>query len=152
MALTEQQRKYAEARMGGLDKRDAAIAAGCPLKTASAAGSRLEKHPSVLAHLARLKGHESDEIVGAGRDAPPVPKNGSSAKFFDDPKELLRDVMNNPALDVKMRVQAAVALLPFEHQKMGDTGKKEQREQAAEQVVTGRFAPSPPPTQLKLVQ
>ena len=151
MSLTEQQRKFAEARFEGLGIRDAAIFAGCPEKTASQAGSRLEKHQNVVAHLARLKHVESENVPGAGQDA--VPAGVALDDFYDDPKDFLRHAMNDRKLDTKARIQAAVALLPFEHQKMGETGKKQQRDSDAEGVVKGRFAPAKPPTspQLKLV-
>jgi len=151
MALTEQQRKYAESRMSGASIRDSALAAGCPAKSASQAGSRLEKHPNVLAHLARLKHLESEAKPEVGRDAlPPDVQLGD--EFFEDPKDLLRHAMNDRRLDPKTRIQAAVALLPFEHQKRGEAGKKEQQANAAESIATGRFAPAAPPSrQLKLV-
>lgn len=151
MALTDQQRKYAEARMTGASIRDSALAAGCPAKTASQAGSRLEKHPNVVAHLARLKHVESETTPAAGRDAPPVGIDLGD-EFFEDPKDMLRAAMNNKRLDPKTRIQAAVALLPFEHQKRGESGKKEQQADAAATAATGRFQPGAPPTrQLKLV-
>ena len=144
MALTEQQRKYAEARMTGASIKDSALAAGCPAKTASQAGSRLEKHPNVLAHLARLKHLESEATPAAGRDALP-PDVQLGEEFFEDPKDLLRHAMNDRRLDPKTRIQAAVALLPFEHQKRGEAGKKEQQVTAAETVATGGFCPPAPP-------
>ncbi|MCY1294125.1 hypothetical protein D9M70_434070 [compost metagenome] len=138
--------------MQGLSIRDSAIAAGCPAKSASQAGSRLEKHPNVLAHLARLKNIESETVPGSGKDNPP-PGVDLGGQFFEDPKELLRHAMNDRRLDPKTRIQAAVALLPFEHQKLGEGGKKQQQEKAAEDVVTGRFKPAAPPSQqLKLVK
>ena len=153
MSLTEQQRKYAEARMAGLSIKDSALAAGCPPKTASQAGSRLEKHPSVLAHLARLKKIESDSTPAAGRDTVAQNHGEDEAEFFEDPKDLLKHAMNDRALDMKARLQAAIALLPFEHQKLGESGKKEQKDVAAQSAVSGRFSPAaPPPTQLKLVR
>lgn len=146
-SLTEQQRLYAEARFKGLSKKDAAIAAGCPEKTASAAGSRLEKHPHVQEHLARLKAIESKQNPAAGVD--PLPP-GVETPVFEDPKDLLRYAMNNPKLDIKTRIEAAKSLLPYEHQKMGETGKKEGQAQAAGKVVQGRFKQAPPP-QMRLV-
>lgn len=152
MSLTEQQRKFAEGRFAGLSVREAALAAGCPEKTASQAGSRLEKHPNVMAHLERLKGIESDTNPVAGRDVH-NPNAAPLAPVFEDPKEFLQAAMNDRTLDPKMRMQAAIALLPFEHQKLGESGKKEQKDSAAQNAVTGRFAPAtPPPTQLKLVR
>lgn len=150
MSLTNQQRLYAEARFAGLGKKDAAMAAGCPEKTASQAGSRLEKHPNVIAHLARLKANESDSNPAAGRDPLPAGIN-PRAEFYDDPMELLKSQMNNPLLDPKTRIQAATALLPYMHQKQGESGKKEKAEDAAQDAVTGRFKMSAPP-QLALIK
>lgn len=154
MALTKQQSLYAEARFAGAGRREAALAAGCPAKTATQAAAKLEKHPNVIAHLARLKHLESETTPAAGRDAvPPDVDVELGGEFFDDPKELLRHAMNDRRLDPKTRIQAAVALLPFEHQKLGESGKKQQQEKAAESVATGRFSPAaPPPSQLKLVK
>jgi len=154
MALTRQQTLYAEARFAGAGRREAALAAGCPAKTATQAAAKLERHPNVIAHLARLKHLESEATPAAGRDAvPPDVDVELGGEFFDDPKELLRHAMNDRRLDPKTRIQAAVALLPFEHQKLGESGKKQQQEKAAESVATGRFSPAaPPPSQLKLVK
>lgn len=151
MSLTTQQRQYAEARFAGLGKKDAALAAGCPEKTASQAGSRLERHPNVVAHLARLKANESDNVPGAGRD--PLPPGVSrNAPVYDDPMDLLKAEMNNPLVDVKTRIQAASALLPYMHQKQGEGGKKDKLDEGAREATTGRFQPMPPPPQLALVK
>lgn len=151
MSLTIQQKKYAEARLQGLAIKDAALFAGCPNKTASQAGSRLEKHPNVIAYLAQLKNKESDANPIAGRDAIPASDVGI-VEFYEDPAELLRHAMNDQNLDHKTRIQAAVALLPYEHKKLGESGKKEDQGSAAKDAVKGRFSPSPPPVrQLKLV-
>ncbi|AMA46249.1 terminase small subunit [Pseudomonas alabamensis] len=55
MALTPKKRAFIEALREGASNRDAAIAAGCPEKTASAAGSRLAKDPDVIAELHKLE-------------------------------------------------------------------------------------------------
>lgn len=144
MSLTTQQRVYAESRFSGLGKKDSAMAAGCPEKTASQAGSRLEKHPNVVAHLARLKANESDSLPGAGRDVVP-PDVNLKAPVYDDPMDLLKHEMNNPLLDPKTRIQAASALLPYMHQKQGESGKKDKAEEAAREAATGRFRPVAPP-------
>jgi phage terminase small subunit len=153
MSLSEQQRKFAEARMNGLSIKDAALFAGCPEKTASQAGSRLQKHPNVLAHIGRLKTIESDANPAAGRDNSSGADAGPIA-FYDDPMEMLKHAMNDRLLDAKTRIQAAMALLPYEHKKLGESGKKEDQGEAAKGAVKGRFSPAaPPPTtpQLKLV-
>lgn len=150
MSLTKQQRDYAEARFNGATIKEAALLAGCPAKSASQAGSRLEKHPNVIAHLGRLKTKESDEKPEAGRD-PIAP--GQLDDFYEDPKDLLRQVMNNKFEDTKVRLQAAVALLPYEHKKLGESGKKESSDEAAKGAAKGRFSPARPPgaNQLTLV-
>jgi len=150
MSITNQQRLYAEARFHGLTKKDAALAAGCPEKTASQAGSRLERHPNVVAHLARLKANESDSTPGAGRDPLP-PGVDVSGPIYDDPMDLLKAEMNNRLLDPKTRIQAASALLPYVHQKLGESGKKEKADDAARNITTGRFKPVAPP-QLSLIK
>lgn len=150
MALSEQQRKYAEARMSNMSIKDSAIAAGCPEKTASQAGSRLEKHPAVIAHLARLKTKESDTNSAAGRDK--IPDSViATMPFFEDPAEMLRYAMNDRMLDPKTRLDAAKALLPYQHKKLGETGKKEDQGEAAKGAARGKFSPAAPPPQLKLV-
>ena len=54
MALTEK-KAFALAKQKGKDNKEAAILAGCPEKTASAAGARLAKDPDVIAYLERLE-------------------------------------------------------------------------------------------------
>lgn len=152
MSLTQQQRLYAEARMTGLSVRESALAAGCPEKSASQAGSRLEKHPNVVAHLVRLKRIESETVPGSGADTPPPPA-AFDDEYCEDPREFLKKAMNDRLLESKLKIQAAIALLPYDHAKLGETGKKEQKDQAAGEVVKGRFAPAPPPpAQMKLVR
>lgn len=54
MALTSKKRAFIMALREGASKKDAAIAAGCSAKTASAAGSRLAKDPDVVRELHKL--------------------------------------------------------------------------------------------------
>lgn len=67
---------------------------------------------------------------GAGRPrknpapAPEVP-GGLLPEHFDDPKDFLRAVMNCPSVELRARAAAATALLPFEHRRMTEAGKKE---------------------------
>lgn len=135
--------------MQGLSKKEAAILAGCPEKTAAQAGSRLEKHPNVVGYIARLKAIESETNPVAGSDPPPPP--GTEMEFFDDPKDMLRAAMNDRRLDIKTRLEAAKSLLPYEHQKLGESGKKEKDGAAAQGAVKGRFKPAAPP-QLQLIK
>lgn len=54
MSLTPKKVAFIEAIRGGASNKDAAIAAGCSPKTASAAGSRMAKDPDVMLELHKL--------------------------------------------------------------------------------------------------
>ena len=77
----------------------------------------------------------------------PVPVTESLA--HKDPKVFLLALMNDLEADVKLRADAAKALLPFMHQKLGEGGKKDEKANAAKKASAGKFASSAPP--LKLV-
>lgn len=135
MALTEQKRRYADARLSGLSKKESAIRAGCPEKTASQAASRLEKDVEVQAAMGR-----STAVQAAAKAAPPT---GDPDPYIPqaagDPLEFFRGMMNDLEADPKLRLDAAKALASFTVSKPGEKGKKEQVQEAAEQVASGRF-------------
>lgn len=161
MALTPKKRAFIEAVREGASNRDAAIAAGCPDKTASAAGSRLAKDPDVIAELHKLNalggGVKSVKAVKAeaGEDAPAEQPVEAETPGFDlaqalghrDPKDFLLAVMNDLGTEPKLRVDAAKALMPFVHQRRGEGGKKEQAKEKAAQVANGRFGTRKGPLQ-----
>jgi phage terminase small subunit len=161
MALTPKKRAFIEAVREGASNRDAAIAAGCPEKTASAAGSRLAKDPDVIAELHKLNalggGVKSVKAVKAepGEDAPAEQPVEAETPGFDlaqalghrDPKDFLLAVMNDLGTEPKLRVDAAKALMPFVHQRRGEGGKKEQAKEKAAQVANGRFGTRKGPLQ-----
>ena len=62
-----------------------------------------------------------------------------------DPKVFLLALMNDLEADVKLRADAAKALLPFMHQKIGEGGKKDAKQDAAKKVSAGKFGASAPP-------
>nr|WP_255368581.1 terminase small subunit [Polaromonas sp. OV174] len=68
----------------------------------------------------------------------------SKALQHQDPKMFLLAAMNDGELAEKLRIDAAKALMPFMHQKLGEGGKKEQRNEAAKKVA-GRFSAAEPP-------
>ena len=145
MALTGKKRAFADAVLAGKSNKDAAIAAGYSAKTASAAGSRLFKDPDVAAFLQSAR--QASVTVNAAPNSIPAERPAfdlNRALQHSDPKSFLLAAMNDAALDEKLRIDAAKALMPFVHQKPGEGGKKEQREDAAKGLA-GRFAPPPPP-------
>ena len=156
MALTPKQRAFVAAVQGGASNKDAAIAAGYAASSASVAGSRLAKHPSVMAALAQVgvnkivKAPAKKAAAHAEPDSAPVePEEAgfdlSNALRHSDPKDFLLAVMNDFGSEPKLRVDAAKALMPFLHPRKGESGKKDSAKEAAEHASKGRFGVRQPP-------
>lgn len=126
--LTEQRRKYAEARAKGYTKREAAIAAGCPPKTATQAAARLEKNPHVIAAIEAINGgrplelpaqapKKSQPVVSelpTSIDRPPQQVEEDPLPKTQDPVEFLRAVMNCERVPINERNKAAIKLADLE--------------------------------------
>lgn len=80
---------------------------------------------------------------GAGRK-PKEPTILQLSATYDDPARFLAAVMNDSGTDVKIRTDAAKALMPYKHPKLGEGGKKEQKQADAKKVVGGFSAMAPP--------
>jgi phage terminase small subunit len=163
MALTPKKRRFIDALREGASKKDAAIAAGYSEKTASAAGSRLAKDLDVIAELHKLNALgpvknavNKNDGAQAGQDSPNGPKvsaqdDGESrfdlsrALNYSDPKAYLLAAMNDHEMDPKLRVDAAKSLMPFMHQRKGETGKKENKLEEAKDAAGGRYGTGKPP-------
>ena len=72
----------------------------------------------------------------------PVPVGDTLA--HKDPKIFLLALMNDLEADVKLRADAAKALMPFMHGKVSDQGKKAGQKDAAEKVANRFLAAVPP--------
>lgn len=129
--LTEQRRKYAESRVKGHSKRDAAIAAGCPPKTATQAAARLEKNPDVIAAIAAINGGKPLEmqvptvkraipatVAELPTSLPSLPEGAEDPlPKTQDPIEFLRAVMNCERVPINERNKAAIKLAEMESRK-----------------------------------
>jgi phage terminase small subunit len=96
--------------------------------------------------MAGVKGRSGGRRDGAGRkpDIAPGVLDAPVAGTVCDAKDFLADVLRGAVVPTKAQLEAAKALLPFQHQRLGELGKKEQREDEAAEVVgmTGNlFAP-----------
>lgn len=144
MALTGKKRAFADAVLAGFSNKEAAIRAGYSEATASAAGSRLVKDKDVKARLDQAR----QEQAGSGRTAAPpaggLPVDTIEIPSTADPVEFLTNVMNEPAADLRLRIDAAKAMLPFKHKKLGEGGKKEQAGEKAKGVAS-RFGQAAAP-------
>ena len=149
MALTGKKRAFADAVLAGFSNKEAAIRAGFSEKTASAAGSRNVKDPDVKAYLDQRRG----TCATGGANVPKPPPQADEVVDIPsttDPMEFLTNLMNEPAADIRIRADVAKALIPFKHQKLGEGGKKDQKNEDAKKVAS-RFAAAAPP-QLKAVK
>jgi phage terminase small subunit len=82
---------------------------------------------------------------GAGRPKKKPEIIDAKQLLTDDPRRFLIELMNNPAADIKLRADAAKALLAADLRASVAKGKKEERQGAAQEATGGRFAPSSPP-------
>lgn len=135
MALTGKKKAFAEAVLGGRSNKEAAILAGYSAKTASAAGSRLAKDAAVIEYLNRqvreLAKAEQKAQSPAQLGPGDIDLRADTPIVWQDPKAFLLAVMNHKYSDLKHRIDAAKALLPYEHARKDQIGKKEEREQFA---------------------
>jgi phage terminase small subunit len=53
--------------------------------------------------------------------------------------------MNGGETDAKLRIDAAKALMPYHHKRLGEAGKKEQAAEAASKASTGKFGAASAP-------
>lgn len=138
MALTAKKKAFAQAKHDGANNKEAAIFAGCSPETASQAGSRMAKDPDVVAHIERLK-----SVKDVNTDVKPDPKPIITKKDIDsagsraDPLKFLEEIWTDPVEDMKMRMDAAKAALPYFHGKVADKGKKESQADDAKAAATG---------------
>lgn len=65
-----------------------------------------------------------------------------AASGVTDSKVFLERVLTGAVVPTMVQMDAARSLLPFQHKKLGETGKKEQRKEDAGKV--SRFSPAPP--------
>ena len=151
MALTGKKRLFADAVLAGSTNKEAAIAAGYSPATAAQSGSRMAKDTAIAAHIAEHRGTPPAKPVVPAAVRPAVPPKGDEpasgdvGKLYTDPADYLMDQMNDPALDPRDRRDAAKALMPFKHQKLGEGGKKDQKQDAAKTAARGKFAPAAAP-------
>ncbi|MDV4233275.1 terminase small subunit [Acinetobacter baumannii] len=151
MALTEKMEKFALAIVDGKTNKEAAISAGYAEKTASAAGARLAKDPEIIVYIEMLKAQKEgrsltsdtpkvkpkDTTENSGEDENPIEEFQFEG---DDPLDFLIKVMNFNGNKLPLRMQAAIAALPYKHGKVAEKGKKETKEDAAKAATkSGKF-------------
>ena len=68
---------------------------------------------------------------------------------YSDAKDFLLDVMNLDGLPIAVRADAAKQLLPYQHARIGEVGKKQSKRERAAELSTAtksKFATKSPPS------
>lgn len=134
--LTPTQELFFQATLRGEKPEQAAISAG--LKSPKPSGFRMRKHPAIVAALAAVGISTSGIKTSKPGSTESVTEDDAAAELAtieipetEDPKVFLTALMNCPKAGVKARLEAAKALLPFEHSKIGEKGKKQTKADGA---------------------
>lgn len=139
--LNDTQRKFVEATLRGAGPKEAAIAAGLSPDTAGPAGARMRKHPKVIAALEAV-GFATPGAPAAVRTAAPPPPVAEPEPEVDDlpitkdSVEFYEAILANPKIPLSKRMDAAKNLLPYQHAKIGEKGKKETKADGAKEAAT----------------
>lgn len=89
--------------------------------------------------MAGKPGRSGGARPGAGRP-PKEPAILELASTYDDPMKFLKAVMNDTATEAKLRVDAAKALMPFVHKKLGESSKANDKKKSADAAAGGKYA------------
>lgn len=144
--LTPKQRQFVANKAAGCTNRDAAISAGYSVAAASSTADKLMVNPAIKSAIKAAT--KAAPGVDAKSGAPTMPKAN-----YTDSMEFLKDAMNHKGLPIALRGDYAKALLPYQHARLGETGKKEKAKDRAREIASGRrhkFTPKQPP-QLRVV-
>jgi phage terminase small subunit len=140
--FTEKQQAFIASKAAGATHRDAAIAAGYSMASANVRASELTRRPDIKA---AIKAAAKPGRVAITHDA--------SSKHYADSLNFMLDTMNNAQLPIAMRFEAAKALLPYQHARLGEQGKKESAKERARALAgKPKFAPKSAPPQLRIVE
>lgn len=138
--MTEKQRQFVVNKLAGCNNRDAAIAAGYAVGSASVAADKLMAMPAIRAAL-----KTSGKATPGGVDNKPTMPRAN----YSDAKDFLLDVMNLDGLPIAVRADAAKQLLPYQHARIGEVGKKQSKRERAAELSTAtksKFATKSPPS------
>lgn len=96
--------------------------------------------------MAGQPGKSGGARPGAGRKPKPVEEKLTIASDGKQtPLEFLLAVMNDNAIEDRMRLDAAKTAAQYCHIKAGEGGKKEEKQQAAKKAGAGKFGAASPP-------
>lgn len=146
MALTQKQEQFARLVAGGTDELDAIKKTGYKASSASKQAYRMAQNMAVQNRIAELKAIYA--IQKSDKDSEPKQaKQAISANYETLLQEklsaldFLRSVYTDACNDMKTRIQAAMAVLPYEEAKVAQIGKKDsEKDTAKSKSEQGKFA------------
>lgn len=139
--MTPKQEAYCHAVADGLEPIEAVKQAGWNPAHATRQVHRMENNSEVQMRIAELKAIK--HIQNKQRQGKPVStdKLPAAAVQTVNALEFLSNTYNDAAQPMKVRVQAAIAALPYEEAKIAPKGKKEGAADDAKKATTsGKFA------------
>ena len=100
--------------------------------------------------MAGVKGKSGGARANTGGARPGAGRPRNLRQLLDvspcaDPLSFLLAVMDDTRADIRQRIAAAKALMPYLHLKLAKAGLKELRTQDSHAAASGRFAPSAGP-------
>lgn len=144
--------KFLQALLRGSTPKEAAIAAGLSEKSARVAGARMRKKKVIVDALAVI----GIATPGAPTNGPQVTPGESEPEeeqiddlpVTTDSVEFYEAVLSNPRIPLSKRMDAAKNLLPYQHAKIGEKGKKATKADGAKQTAAGgdAYATRKPPS------
>lgn len=139
--FTEKQLAFVANKAAGVPNREAAIAAGYGVNSAKVTASQLMQRPDIKAAI-RSAIKAVTVSVPSGQGKRPTLLRGR----YKDSMSLLMDAMNCEQFPIGVRIDCAKALLPYQHARLGETGKKEKAKERAREVTRrSKFGPKQPP-------
>lgn len=124
---------FAQNMAAGQNQTESCINAGYSKNGAAVAASRLMKNPAILARIKELQAQPEGLNKTLNKDVNNINKAVKSASADlpaqtvpdNDPMLFLGMVMNDEEWEPKLRIDAAKALMPYTHARIGEAGKKE---------------------------
>ena len=150
--FTSKQSAFVRNKAAGMKNRDAAIGAGYAANSADVQAAQLMRREDIKKAIAKAKKDIKSGVDQAGAAVAAEVVAGDrnitlpKAKY-DDSMEFLRDAMNLSGLSVVVRADYAKALLPYQHARIGEKGKKQTAKERAGEIANGggKFKTKRPP-------
>ena len=138
--FTDKQQAFIDGKAAGLKNAAAATAAGYASTSAAVTASQLLARDDIKKAVAAAKKklRSAGVSIPAAKEDEDIPDRNKMPKArYDDAKEFLLDAMNHLMLPIAVRGDYAKALLPYQHGRVGETGKKQSQKERAKEITEG---------------